>query len=54
MTMNERSTTRDLNKLLIEISKHKSVYLQKDFNVDPSKYNDNTPTDKFLDSLVSN
>ena len=30
------------------------MYLQEDFNIGLSKYNDHTPTKKILDSLVAN
>ena len=44
-----------LNKLLENISKdQKSIFLLGDFNVNLLNYNEHNPTNKFLDSLVSN
>ena len=44
-----------LNKLLENISKdQKSIFLRGDFNVNLLNYNEHNPTNKFLDSLVSN
>ena len=44
-----------LNKLLENISKdQKSIFLLGHFNVNLLNYNEHNPTNKFLDSLVSN
>ena len=44
-----------LNKLLENISKdQKSIFQLGDFNVNLLNYNEHNPTNKFLDSLVSN
>ena len=44
-----------LGKLLEKVSKEqKSPYLLGDFNLNLLNYNDHTPTNEFVDSLVSN